>query len=364
MASTSGHGRRTWLKGALLAAGGARAGLASAGTADGRPALLMSLLARNHRMHPEYNGALSNHCSMGLFSLAALGGTAAQLQGFADSQWPRLDPLGAPPAFAPLTPESWTGQLGKRDAHGAFLDLFRREVAGRGREATLRRYLPALMPGLGTGAFHALIRTAYGARFGNDDEVVDGLAYWAIAFAPLGPLPAPGAEAEPLAVLKKVHDTPALAGQRVAGELIIGKMKTAARLPDFAAAVGALRADDRTLGRLAGATLRLYAATRDFTALHAVTGTHACRQVLPYTDPVLAARYLWQAVLAAYITIRAPAVPAPAAAEPPAWDALARRAATSRDEHDLKLVEIARDEDAHYGDPLYRHAADARLRET
>jgi len=365
MSTSGGASRRSWLKGALLAAGsGAAARALAAGRRPETSPALAALLARNHRMHPEYDGGLANHCSMGLFSLAALGGTPAQLEAFANSQWPHLDPLGAAAPVAALTMETWTTKLGQREAHGAFLDLFRREIAAHGREPTLARFLPTLLPGLASGAFHALIRTGYGVRFRNDDEVVDGLAYWAIAFAPLGPLPPPGREAEPLALLARVHDTPALVGQRVRGELIIGKMKTAARLPDFDAAVGALRADQRTFGRLAAAALRLYVATDDdFIALHVVTGTHALRQLLPFAaDPLLATRYLWQALLAAYITIKAPAIAERAAADPPAWNAIARRAAASRDEHDLKLVEIARDEDATYGDPLYRRAAAVRLR--
>jgi len=45
-------------------------------------------------------------------------------------------------------------------------------------------------------------RTGYGVRFGDDREVADGLAYWATAFVPLGPV---GTERVPHALLESVH---------------------------------------------------------------------------------------------------------------------------------------------------------------
>jgi hypothetical protein len=364
MARPSDNSRRAWLKAAALAAteGSVRRSLAAASDRTGaREELLKSLLNRNHRMNPEYGGGLANHCSMGLLSLAALGGTSQQLSRFADSEWVLLDPLGGPTG-PEVTANNWIELLGRRDALSGFLGLFRREVTERGHEDALRRYLPRLLPGLGAGAFHGLIRTAYGVRFRNDDEVADGLAYWAIAHLPLGELPPPGREAEPLAVLEAIHRSPALSGQRLSGDLIFGKMKAAAALPAFPAAVAALKPEARSLERLAAAVIRLYVATGDFTALHAVTATHAYRQLLPFLPrPPDDFRYLWQAVAAAYVTIKAPAVTPPTGPDAPPWHVITNRAAASRDPHDLKLVEIARDEESCYHDPIYRLAAARRM---
>jgi hypothetical protein len=91
---------------------------------------LKSLLERNHRMNPEYGGGLANHCSMGLLSLAALGGTSEQLSRFADSELVLLDVLGGPAGPA-VTANNWTDLLGKREALPGFLALFRREIAER-----------------------------------------------------------------------------------------------------------------------------------------------------------------------------------------------------------------------------------------
>ena len=365
MASDAAHPsfappRRHLLKQALLAAGivGFGRPVFAAETDAGR--LLPALLLRNHGRSPEYHDGLSNHLSMGLRSLAALGGSPDRLRGFFDAQWARLEPLPKGDGSV-VTHENWKTWFGHRAALPAYQRFFEAEIASTGREATLRRYLPDLLPGIGAAAFHALIRTGYGARFGDDHEVEDGLAYWAISYLPLGPLGSGGGEQDPLAVLARVHERPELAGRKLAGHLIGGRMSTAARLPEFAAAVASLAPERTTLPAIAAATLRLFVATDDFTALHGMTGTHAYRQLEPFVDPRAGGvRYLWQAVVAAYVTMGAPAVRPPSGAGA-RWDASLAKARASNDEHDLKLVEIARDEALHYHDPLYERAASRRL---
>jgi len=130
---------------------------------------------------------------MGLYSLSALGADAAQLERFADSHWARLELLPAEPGPT-IGAHAWKTRLGQRDAINAYRAFFTQAIARHGRNATLRKDLPDLLPGIGSGGFHALIRTGYGVRFGDDREVADGLAYWATAFVPLGPLGAAGTE--------------------------------------------------------------------------------------------------------------------------------------------------------------------------
>jgi Questin oxidase-like len=174
--------------------------------------VLASLLQRNHGLRPDFGGGLANHVSMGLYSLSALGADAAQLERFADAHGARLEPLPAEPGPA-IGADAWKARLGQRDAINGYRALFTQSIARHGRDATLRKYLPDLLPGIGCDAFHALIRTGYGVRFGDDREVADGLAYWAIAFVPLGPLGPVGREREPRALLESVHATLALAGR-------------------------------------------------------------------------------------------------------------------------------------------------------
>lgn len=362
--------RRAWLQGAIVTAGSlglGRAGVASQSSPSRptpREAVLRALLDRNFTLRPEFGRGLSNHLSMGLFSLAALGASGDRLQALADSNWSRLEPL--PTDEGPqVTTANWIKHLGQREALPGFRALFQAQIAQAGSARTLRRFLPGLLPGVGAGAFHALIRTGYGVRFRDDREVADGLAYWAIAFLPLGPLPAPGQQSDPRAALAEIHASATLGGRDLSGRLIFDKMKAAAALPGFAQAVAGLRPRADSLAALSAAAVQLYVATGDFTALHMVTGAHAYRQLSPFIESHPdSIRYLWQALAAAYISIGAPAAAAPVGtgARGPSWRAITSKAAASLDEHDIKLVEVAREEEAFYRDSIYRRAAARRMK--
>lgn len=78
-------------------------------------------------------------------------------------------------------------------------------------------------------------------------------------------------------------------------------------------------------------------------------------------------RYLWQALVAAYLTVGAPALPEqPRALSPvPAtadWQQLLAKVVTSTDAHGLKLLDVAREEGNFHHEAGYRRAAALRLR--
>jgi hypothetical protein len=364
------RGRREFLGRTLtLAAGAALVPTgARAATPNARDPVLASLLARNRERHPGGRG--SNHLSMALLSLAALGGTPERIRTLGEDKLSRRQPF--PTGGPAVTARSWRDQLGNPEALPGLRALFDKEVARLGVAATLRLYLPALLPGLGAHAFHAIIRTGYGVRFGDPAEVAMGLAYWAITYLPLGPLAGPGAHGEPAAALAAVRKVPLLTpeGRREAGIEkpdnlnIAGNMQWIVSLAGFGPAASSLRIGDASLTAIAAAMVRLHIASRDnFTALHAVTGTHAYRMLEPFVaDRTAGRRYLWQALVAAYVSIGAPEV---GAATPPgklpAWTEVLAKAAASDDDHELKLTDIAREESRHYDDSTYLHSAALHL---
>lgn len=183
-----------------------------------------------------------------------------------------------------------------------------------------------------------------------------------VAFLPLGALGRAGTERDPRTLLASVHANAALAARELPGRLINGKMKSAAELPEFRVKVDALAPSDSTLAALAAASVRLYLQSGDFTALHAVTGTHAYRLLEPFIQPPeIGLRYLWQALVAAYVSIGTPSLVEPPAGSVPAWNESLERARASGDEHDIELVDIAHQQGTFYGDPLYRRAAALRM---
>jgi hypothetical protein len=140
-------------------------------------------------------------------------------------------------------------------------------------------------------------------------------------------------------------------------------LKQASELEGFADVVHALDVGEGTLDSIARAMLSVFASTRDFTALHAVTSTHALRVLLPwFPDRDLALRYHAQALVAAYVRMNAPRIDARFDAEAPSWETIDTRAIASEDDHDAKFVYSCSQEQAARGDALYRRAAALRLR--
>ena len=108
---------------------------------------------------------------------------------------------------------------------------------------------------------------------------------------------------------------------------------------------------------LARAAALAYAATGNFTALHLVTATHAMRVIAPYAEDearLPAWRWFWQAWAHGVVAARLqPKAPAPLLA----WDDIVPRAIASDDEHVVKLVDSAREEERAWGGDDWRAAA-------
>ena len=87
-------------------------------------------------------------------------------------------------------------------------------------------------------------------------------------------------------------------------------MRAIALKPEFAPVVDLLAIGPETHDRVARCSLALYAATLDFCALHAVTGTHWLRLIAPRTpDRAAPLRYFWQAIASLVPKIGFPALP-------------------------------------------------------
>jgi hypothetical protein len=288
---------------------------------------------------------------------------------------PRLQPLppaeGPAPASPPALGAPYADWLRHLEAHAA-------DVAP---DALLRAHLPALLAAPESGAFHGAIRLAHACDSGHRGEFVRALAAWCASFRSLGPMPGDegvpsgtgprpasaavpgGVEASSPAALRAVLDAaradPAMAMTLRHGTTIFSDMHVAIDRPAFAAHLAGAQP---SLDALAEGSLAVYLATRDFTALHLVTGVHAVRTLLARVTLDDAARAtalarLWRAWLAAWVSIGAPA---------PDWAGVHAGSATAGDwaaarphlfdtlnDHTIKLADAARQEWRHRGWPGY-----------
>ena len=110
---------------------------------------------------------------------------------------------------------------------------------------------------------------------------------------------------------------------------------------------------------IAPAVLVLFAQTLDFTAMHAVTATHAFRIIGKFCDDRNTAAFdLFVAIAAAYITIRAPKINALVTKRTVSCPELFERAIASDDDHIPKIVYTSYEEFKFSDEPLYLDAAE------
>lgn len=296
----------------------------------------------------EYGGALADHLPMALSALARMGAGEQRRQAY-QREYVRAKGLRILGADEP-----------ERQARLAM----RERIESEGRTNVLRDELSSLARGIGAGAFHALIRVAYGIADENDTEIAAGLIYWrAVAFDIGAAASAPDDRhfdvslALDLARAQLGHLSDTLGDG-----LIAERMATVSANPAFDATLGHPHFNEDSLAKIAAVTVRAFAATRNFTLLHAMTAAHALRIVLPFAgDREALLQAFWRAYVAAYISAGAPALPedgsfASDLACAPEWEALLEHATASPDEHVVKAAYTAWSEDTIYHDPLYRVA--------
>ncbi|MFC5549327.1 questin oxidase family protein [Massilia aerilata] len=320
---------------------------------DACRALLLQSLSHG----PLYGNRLANHLPMALLALDRLGADAGAMRRFADGYAGKLLPAAA--SASELDPHDYLGSSGD---YPRFVAFFRDRIREAGVDAVLHDWVPVLMPGLAASAFHALIRLAYAIEGGLEDEIALSLAYWASEYAAL-PLPLDPGEGtlEQIAarLRSKVVDHVFKPGIIIDRMIEIAWDPALGGPPVQPAAAPALH-------EIARFALKAYAGREDFTLLHIVTGCHAFRIVQPYAnDKALARRYLWQAALAAWLTVVIlPAGRKKAEEQVGALGEqdIAARAILSSDDHVIKLCHSALCEYREYGDPGYLRIATRKLK--
>ena len=326
-------------------------------------------LAEARALSVEFGQDLANHLPMVLWAQHRLGGSEADAARFAE-HYIRANQVQDPrPSPGPIDPADWTAHLGDRRFERAYRAFFAAEQSRLGQEALLARYWPMLVPGIAASALHGFMRLAYAFDAEAPEEAATSLAYVAATFLPLGQgTGAAPRTADPGGVLALMTEEPAFRRITCESTLLWRFMERMSQIPEFAPVHDWLEVGPDTLGRMARDSLRLYAATMDFSALHAVTGTHWLRLVLPHVGEKEALiQGFWQAIAALYPKIGFPApldasAPAARATRPGAGGGeIARAAGAPHDEHDLSLVYSARMEQAVYPDRLYQVVAARRV---
>jgi hypothetical protein len=317
----------------------------------------------------EFPVCLGNHLPMVLVALHRMGASDERLEAYCHIYHEQNGLVPMPERIGEVTRDNWREFLGRREREGDYRTFFAGEIARLGTTPAALIYLPELMPGIAASATHALMRMAYATITGSDEETGVALAYWAATYLSLGASggASPSTD-DPAEVLAFMSGPTAFRHVEPERDLLWHFMRAVAQKPEFAPVVNMLAIEPETHDRVARCSLALYAATLDFCALHAVTGTHWLRLIAPRTpDATTPLRYFWQAIASLAPKIGFPTFPgadeleARRRAPLPDWPEIHREAVARDDEHDLSLSFSAGEEFKHYGDRLYQYVAAKRL---
>lgn len=334
-------------------------------------AVLHTLLDANASFSVDAKGT-TNHFPMAVIALAELGADATRLQNFF-AYWQEKFALAAEPVSEKLDAENWLAHLAKREQFANLRAFFVEWLDKTASSQVLAEVFHVLPFAPATGAFHALIRLAYGIHAKHNGEIAAGLAYLVSAHLPLPAVQQQATQSiatpeEGLALLSE-----RLAGRQYTGPWITTKLREVAQDADFIDALPACPLTITDLAQLAHLAIAAYWQTKDFTVLHMVTGLHAARIVLAQLPVAIAERMLeplWSAFAAAYVSVGAPPLQSHATllaqlrlqspAQEENWQAVFALAVASNNDHVIKFCYSSYQENLAYASPLY-FAAAARL---
>ncbi|MEM6992958.1 MAG: questin oxidase family protein [Myxococcota bacterium] len=357
------------------------AGMAALGTTSVPSASttdpLDTALRRFHATDAEFRGGLSNHGPMASEALEALG-FPERIPDFVDKYAQRLEPAEAGEV---LTQARFDAALGRPDARADLIATMVDRLGKSELSAVLPPLLATLMPGLVAAAFHGPLRAAHALRGLSRRqsperlaEVAHGLGYWASRFAPLPGRPGARAVAGRTAI-DALADVPLLDEDQRSGGLILDRFAPLAKHTGYIEAVEAFDPDaqpvDEVFDDLSAAAARLYLGASSgrsrFVYLHGITGTAAIRSLLPRLSADqrrLSVGHLFAALAAVFATHGEPDHGLGRAWPTQKVDtaSLAQRAAASKDDHTIKLVEACLREFARSRRPELLAVAAHRLR--
>ena len=306
----------------------------------------------------------TNHCPMMLSAACSLGADTSQLQALYQ-HWLAHYALPSTTTAAHIGMH----ELAKVRGQGHFFSSTRaailRQMQQQDAHQLARQLLGMFPPAPLTMAFHAIIRLAYALRTGHPGEIASGLAALICGHLPTG------IDSSSLAYCDSPADgfsriAAALQGRVFEGRMITEKIRAVLNDPAFLTHCPQLQEPQRQWPALRELVLQLYAQTKDFTALHLLTGLHAWRTLLMF-DPALnqaeLAQEFWLACCAAYASIGAPVLTAkrPAgfamqsaslaeaqlltnAEAEASWQAVIHKALLSQDDHQIKLTHACLEE--------------------
>jgi hypothetical protein len=328
--------------------------------------MLHKLLQQNRKFSPVYGRSrLANHMSMSLTAMHKMGATDKQLQQLYDMHLIKLVPLFSDDLSADITEDNWSEYLGQSKYYQAYMLFFKDVIEKNKVETILKIYLPLLVKGISSQGFHCIIRLAYGVDIQDVDEIAVSLAYFSSEYIQLRNIDGKTNHISDAGkVIDKIQTLQSFNFSNNKFNTIKDRLLSVVAQPQFEIINDDLSASIIDLNLCASIVSRIYASAKDFTALHMVTATHALRLLAPYfSDFSEASRYYWQAICAAYIAIGSPDFNNANESHLSSnssfiWNDIFKKAASSFDDHIIKLVYTCYEENKIYSNKIYQSLAE------
>jgi len=302
---------------------------------------------------PSYGTGFSNHLPMALHAAWELGALPERLAEQVSHEAAKLKPMPTPTQGGA---EDWRELLGQREAYADLRALIDADIRARGAEAVLRSHVPVLINSPHAALFHGMIRTAHAFESGHEGEIGAALASWASAW---NMLPA-GRALEQKLDFERWQSALRVQGTPPDGRPLGERVRESARGPVYADLADALQDQTHWALRreeLIGMALDAYLASRNFVALHLITGLRALRALAPFVPewPDVQAwmtRAFTAGWLGSGLVLRPHELP-----EAAPWPVLRQKALDQLDDHVIKLVHACWQEDRLRPDARWRKAA-------
>ena len=255
-------------------------------------------VAWSRQWSAEFPVCLANHLPMVLVALHRMGASDERLEAYCHIYHEQNGLVPVPERIGEITRDNWREFLGRREREGDYRTFFAGEVARLGATPA------ALHLSAGAHAGHGGERHPRVDADGlcDDDRQRRGNRRRSRLLGCNLPVArrlggAPPSTDDPAEVLAFMSGPTAFRHVEPERDLLWHFMRAVAQKPEFAPVVDMLAIGPETHDRVARCSLALYAATLDFCALHAVTGTHWLRLIAPRTpDATTPLRYFWQAI--------------------------------------------------------------------
>lgn len=240
--------------------------------------MIKEIIHNYNDLEGNYN-ELTNHLNMGLYALYEIGATSEEITQFAEGYLSSRHIDKAETGHGLINDENYTAYLGQYGSYKEFKVFYKSKMNTQDSGQVFDHYINRLSDGFAGGAFHGLIRASYAFELQDQEELINSLAYLSEVYLKLDHDYDQYPIEDAMETVKALSTSEHFKTKNFTRQLITGRMIDIYEDEHFKPRK--LSDEDLTIKNMYNITLNLYGMTKDFTALHGFTSTHALSILKP-----------------------------------------------------------------------------------